>query len=64
MKASGGQMQRFAVRVTFGLLLFCGHRAWSFVRSIVSNDTSAGLLAFAEPSASLDLVAEHGERLS
>ena len=35
-------------------------RAWSCMCSIVSKNTSAGLL-FDEPSASLDPVFEHGE---
>ena len=39
-------------------------RARSFMRSIVSENTSVGLLLFDEPSASLDPVAEHGECLS
>ena len=39
-------------------------RARSFMRSIVSENTSVGLLLFDEPSASLDPVAEHGECLA
>ena len=38
------------------------HRARSFMRSIVREDAQVGLLLFDEPSASLDPVAEHGER--
>jgi len=46
---SGGQMQRLAVSRTF-------------MRSLVSDyaDSNVGLLLFDEPSASLDLTAEHG----
>ncbi|KZT68757.1 P-loop containing nucleoside triphosphate hydrolase protein [Daedalea quercina L-15889] len=43
---SGGQMQRLAV-------------ARTFMRSIVSEDSTVGLLLFDEPSASLDPTAEH-----
>ncbi|KAI0726052.1 P-loop containing nucleoside triphosphate hydrolase protein [Fomitopsis betulina] len=43
---SGGQMQRLAV-------------ARTFMRSIVSADSTVGLLLFDEPSASLDPTAEH-----
>ncbi|KAI0935711.1 hypothetical protein AcW1_000157 [Taiwanofungus camphoratus] len=43
---SGGQMQRLAV-------------ARTFMRSIVSNESTVGLLLFDEPSASLDPSAEH-----
>ncbi len=45
---SGGQMQRLAV-------------ARTFMRSVVAEDASVGLLLFDEPSASLDPTAEHGE---
>lgn len=34
------------------------------MRSVVSEETKVGLLLFDEPSASLDPVAEHGERSS
>ncbi|KAI0791831.1 P-loop containing nucleoside triphosphate hydrolase protein [Abortiporus biennis] len=43
---SGGQMQRLAVSRTF-------------MRSVVSEDSTVGLLLFDEPSASLDPTAEH-----
>jgi len=43
---SGGQMQRLAV-------------ARTFMRSVVSAESSVGLLLFDEPSASLDPTAEH-----
>ncbi|KAH9947363.1 P-loop containing nucleoside triphosphate hydrolase protein [Amylocystis lapponica] len=43
---SGGQMQRLAVSRTF-------------MRSVVSEDSTVGLLLFDEPSASLDPSAEH-----
>ncbi|KZT08913.1 P-loop containing nucleoside triphosphate hydrolase protein [Laetiporus sulphureus 93-53] len=43
---SGGQMQRLAV-------------ARSFMRSVVSEESTVGLLLFDEPSASLDPTAEH-----
>ena len=46
---SGGQMQRLAVSRTF-------------MRSVVSEDATVGLLLFDEPSASLDPTAEHGTR--
>ncbi|KZT68754.1 P-loop containing nucleoside triphosphate hydrolase protein [Daedalea quercina L-15889] len=48
---SGGQMQRLAV-------------ARTFMRSMVSEDSTVGLLLFDEPSASLDPTAEHGALLS
>jgi len=43
---SGGQMQRIALSRTF-------------MRSVVSEEDSVGLLLFDEPSASLDPSAEH-----
>ena len=39
------------------------HRARTFMRSIVSEDSTVGLLLFDEPSASLDPTAEHGALL-
>ena len=34
------------------------------MRSVVSDNTSVGLLLFDEPSASLDPIAEHGQCLA
>ncbi len=47
---SGGQMQRLAV-------------ARTFMRSVVQEDSTVGLLLFDEPSAALDPAAEHGTGL-
>lgn len=62
---SGGQMQRLAVCVCRFLRLLSATnpevcRARTFMRSIVSADSTVGLLLFDEPSASLDPTAEHG----
>ena len=44
------------------LMCACGGwgRARTFMRSVVKEDDSVGMLLFDEPSASLDPAAEHG----
>lgn len=57
-------MQRLAVWVCVSIIeirsLIYRNRARTFMRSIVSNESTVGLLLFDEPSASLDPSAEHG----
>ena len=38
-------------------------RARTFMRSVVKEDETVGLLLFDEPSASLDPIAEHGQHI-
>ena len=60
---SGGQMQRLAVYVLRQHHVLCTqthHRSRSFMRSLLSEEQSVGLLLFDEPSAALDPTAEHG----
>ena len=46
--------------------LMCAYVMWgrarTFMRSVVKEDDSVGMLLFDEPSASLDPIAEHGKR--
>ena len=60
---SGGQMQRLAVYVFWPCFFPYTEslsRSRSFMRSLLSEGQSIGLLLFDEPSAALDPTAEHG----